>query len=78
MTLAFPKPAPQHCSSFHSAAIDRQAQKKDIAAYLSSHVQPNHNTTLTLSDHTGKSIIIKCNTDNPAHLLDIAMTYLNQ
>lgn len=71
MTLQFPKPVP------HNNNKDFQAKKKDIAAYLSSHVQPNHNTTLTLSDQTGKSIIIKCNTDNPAHLLDIAMTYLS-
>lgn len=70
MTLQFPKPVPHNNKDF-------QAKKKDIAAYLSSHVQPNHNTTLTLSDQTGKSIIIKSNTDNPAHLLDIAMTYLS-
>lgn len=70
-TVPFPKPS----QPYHTR--DLQAQKKDIAALLSNHVQPNHNTTLTLSDHTGKSIIIKCNTDNPAHLLDIAMTYLS-
>lgn len=77
MTLPFPKTAQQKCAATHSTNTDRQAQKKDIAAYLSNHVQPNHNTTLTLSDHTGKSVVIKCNTDNPAHLLDIAVTYLN-
>lgn len=77
MTLPFPNSMKQSCPSTSGADQEFQNKKKDIAAYLSNHIQPNHNTTLTLSDHTGKSIIIKCNTDNPAHLLDIAMTYLS-
>lgn len=76
MTLPFPTHTQQTCTKTQAKRTDRQTQKKDIAAYLSNHVQPNHNTTLTLSDQTGKSVTIKCNTDNPAHLLDIAMDYL--
>jgi len=76
VTLPFPNRMKRGCPSTSAADQDFQNKKKDIAAYLSNHVQPNHNTTLTLSDQTGKSVTIKCNTDNPAHLLDIAMDYL--
>ncbi|WP_131669799.1 hypothetical protein [Psychrobacter pygoscelis] len=60
-----------------SPKADIQAQKKDIATYLSANAHPNFNTSLTLSDAVGKTITLKCNTNNPTALLDIAMAYLS-
>ncbi|WP_201594859.1 hypothetical protein [Psychrobacter fulvigenes] len=76
MTLSFPKPIDQPCSSTNATSADFQAQKKGIAALLSNHTQPNHNTTVTLSDRSGKTVSINCNTDDPAQLLTLAIDYL--
>lgn len=74
-TVPFPTQQPQ--SQLHSSSsTEYQAQKKDIAAYLSNHIQPNHNTTVTLSDTSGKTVTIRCNTDDPSQLLHVAISYL--
>ncbi|WP_413190151.1 hypothetical protein [Psychrobacter sp. AT9] len=70
-TLPFPKVS-QPC---HTG--DLQAQKKDIATLLSNHVHPNPSTSLTLTDPSGKTISLNCNTDNAAELLDLAMGFLS-
>ena len=75
-TVRFPQPQDTHRPSAPLDTPERQAQKKDIAAYLSNHIQPNHNTTVTLSDTSGKSVTLKCNTGNPAELLNLAIHYL--
>ncbi len=71
-TLAFPKPSQQ------GDTMDLQAQKKDIAALLSNHVHPNPSTSVTLTDATGKTVSINCNTANAAELLDLAIGFLNR
>lgn len=76
MTLPFPTHTQQTCAKTQAKRTDRQAQKKGIAALLSNHTQPNHNTTVTLSDRSGKTVSINCNTDDPAQLLTLAIDYL--
>lgn len=72
-TLPFP-----HQQHFSSHNPEFQAKKKDIAALLSNHVQPNAITSMTISDATGRTVSLECTTDDPAHLLDLAIGYLNQ
>lgn len=74
MTLSFPNSTQRSGTSI--AERNYQAKKKDIAAYLSNHIQPNHSTTVTLSDASGKTVIINCNNSDPIELLDLAITYL--
>lgn len=74
-TLAFPKPD-QHCMS-SSTTNNPQAQKKDLATFLSNHVHSNPSTTVTLSDPSGKTVSIESNTGDPVQLLGLAIGYLS-
>lgn len=74
-TLPFPQSQPSLSST--SPKTNQQAQKKDIAALLSNHVQPNPSMTVTLSDPSGKTASIECNTGDPVQLLGLAINYLS-
>lgn len=69
-------PFPKHHTSPTNTNL--QAQKKDIAALLSNHVQPNPSMTVTLSDPSGKTASIECNTGDPVQLLGLAISYLQR
>lgn len=68
-------PFPKHHTSPTNTNL--QAKKKDIAALLSNHIQPNPTTSLTLTDPSGKTIAFNCNTGDPVELLGLAMGFLS-
>ena len=69
MTIDFPHQ--RSCNNDDDSKLE--AKKKDIAALLSNHVQPNEPTVVTLSDATGKKVKLKTPAADANELLRTAM-----